>query len=120
MRSLEDEKTFDLVITKKEIRKFYDISGCTDENLYYVPMRKNQASVDSIMVNMGYFHITVTKDHSISRIQMEIIVEELKMKNSYFVVPDWMFEEFKRQSSKKKKPNQETKSGQGIVKEQMT
>ena len=53
MRSLEDEKTFDLVITKKEIRKFYDISECTDENLYYVPMRKNQACVDSIVVNMG-------------------------------------------------------------------
>ena len=65
-------------------------------------MHKNQACVDSIMVNMGYFHITVTKDHPISRIQMEMIVEEFKMKDFYFVVSSWMFKEFKKQSFKKK------------------
>jgi hypothetical protein len=100
-RSLDDGTLCGLVLPKMDLRRFYNLSECKNGNVYYMAAYKNQPCFESIVRGKGYFQMTMAKYHPISRVPMERIVERMKMNNFYFVVPDWLFDTFKKQAFKK-------------------
>ena len=102
-RLLDDETRCQLTLPKMEIRRFYDFSECTEKSVYYRAGRLNQSSIDSVVVNKGYFQITKASYHQISRDPMEKIMEKMKLTKYYFVVPDWMYDNFKNNTLKRRK-----------------
>ena len=102
-RSLDDEMKCQLFLPKMEIRRFYKFSECICKNVYYRAGRLNQASIDSVVVDKGYFQITKASYRPISRDPMEKIMKQMKLTEFFFVVPDWMYDNFKKQNPKRRK-----------------
>ena len=97
VRSLDDGETHELNLSKRTFTMFYDFSECDDPEAYYKPSKVNNPCVDSIILNVGYFQMTTTLNHSIKEHQIRKIVKKFRMDTFYFVVPDTIFEEFQRQ-----------------------
>ena len=113
-RSLDDGRECELVLPKQPIRGFYNLSECTEKNVYYMALYHNQACIDSVVVDKGYFQITMARYHSNSGDLMEKIMNRIKLKDFYFVVPDLLFEDFRKQRFEK------TEIEQGVIKQGST
>ena len=96
-RSLETEDECELELPTMEIGRFFDVSECKDPKLYHIPWYSNHPCIDSVILNKGYFQMTVASKHEIIRSQMEVIVNELRMDKLYFVVPQTIYGDFKKQ-----------------------
>ena len=91
-RSLETKEECELKLLTMEIGRFFGVSECKDPNLYYIPWYSNHPCIDSIILNKGYFQMTVASKHEIIKSQMEEIIDELRMDKLYFVVPQTIME----------------------------
>ena len=123
-RSLDDDGECELVLPKQPIRGFYNLSECTEKNVYYMALYHNHACIDSMVVDKGYFQITMAKYHPTSGILMEKIMNQMKLIDFYFVVPDLLFEDFRKQKFEKIEIGQNSiKQGSpvegGIIKEEV-
>ena len=67
VRSLEDETKSTLKISRKKFQKFWNISECKDLNVYYKAAKKNQACIDSLILEEGYFQVTTSLEHPIKK-----------------------------------------------------
>jgi hypothetical protein len=96
-RSLDDGIEFILNVPRRNAKIFSDLSECVDPNSYYSSRYWNSYYVDSIVPNDGYFRMTMNEENDISEGEIMKILEELKMRKLYFVVPDDIFQKFKVQ-----------------------
>jgi hypothetical protein len=60
-------------------------------------MSHNYAGIDSFILDVGYFQITISLDHGITTESIKEIKKVLKMEKFYFVVPSMSSREFKKQ-----------------------
>jgi hypothetical protein len=97
VRCLDDKTESTLKFPERILQKFRNVSECTDLNVYYLPTKKNQPCIDSLIVKEGYFQITTRLDHPIKRGKMKEIMNECSMDKFYFVVPHTIFKEFEKQ-----------------------
>jgi hypothetical protein len=97
-RSLDDGTVLELNVPRRNPKMFHDLSECIDPNVYYVPWSWNHSCIDSVVLNMGCFRMSMTAYPAISEGEMQRIAEELKVDKFYFVVPDCIFERFGRQT----------------------
>jgi hypothetical protein len=97
MRSLDDETMLELNIPQRTPQMFHNLSECIDPNVYYVPWSWNYSCVDSIVLGTGCFRMTMTGYPAIPEDEMKRIARELKVDKFYFVVPEHIFEMFRRQ-----------------------
>ena len=98
MRSLDDKIETEIELSPRTSQIFQDISECTNPNIYYIA-EQNFPCIDSLIVGVGYFQITISSKHDIKKNQMKGIKNKpnMKMKKFYFVVPDTHYEAFKKQ-----------------------
>ena len=71
MRSLDDGTKSTLKVPQRKFQKFWNVSECKDLNVYYRVAKKNQACIDSLMVNEGYFQVTTSLEHPIEKTEDE-------------------------------------------------
>jgi hypothetical protein len=98
VRSLDDESEKMVNFPATSSRPFEELSECTNPNIYYRPARHNFPSIDSLVVGIGYFQMTLSLVHRIKWNQMKGIKDVMKMENFYFVVPRSRYREFKKQT----------------------
>ena len=106
-RSLETKDECELELPTMEIGRFFDVSECKDPNLYYIPWYSNHPCIDSVILNKGYFQMTVASKHDIVWSKMKEMVDVLKMDKLYSVVPHTLFEKFQGQNFVRNMGNQE-------------
>ena len=97
-RSLETKEECELEFPTMEIGRFFDVSECKDPNLYYIPWYSNHPCIDSVILNKGYFQMTVASKHEIIWSKMKEMVDVLKMYKLYSVVPQTLFGKFQGQN----------------------
>ena len=97
MRSLDGRFEEKMLFRPKESQRFKEFSECTNPGIYYIPLAKNFSCIDSLIVGVGYFQITISRKHDINWEKMKKIKDFMKMNALYFVVPYTNFEEFKKQ-----------------------
>ena len=119
-RSLDNEMMYQLFLPKMEIRRFYDFSECTDKNVYYKAERLNQPSIDSVVMDKGYFQITKAGYHPISRDPMEKVMKKMKLTEYCFVVPDWLYNNFKKQGCERKEIGQDNMGQESANEKEVT
>ena len=100
VRSLDDGTKSTLKAPQRKFQKFWNVSECKDLNVYYKVAKKNQACIDSLIVNEGYFQVTTSLEHPIEKQKMREIMDGLGMNKLYFVVPNTIFEDFEKQNFK--------------------
>ena len=105
-RSLENEEECEVNIPAMDIGRFFNVSECKDPKMYYVPWYSNHPCIDSAVLNMGYFQMTISWEHDIVWSKMKEMVDVLKMDKLYFVVPHTLFEKFQRQKLVRNMGNQ--------------
>jgi hypothetical protein len=96
-RSLENSEECELDISMMKIGRFFKVSECIDSKMYYVPWYSNHPCIDSVVLDKGYFQMTIASEHDIVWGKLKEMVDELKMDKLYFVVPHTIFEEFQKQ-----------------------
>ena len=106
-RSLETKDECELELPTMEIGRFFGVSECKDPNLYYIPWYSNHPCIDSVILNKGYFQMTVASKHEIIWSKMKEMVDVLKIHKLYSVVPDTHFEKFQGQKFVRNMENQE-------------
>ena len=97
VRSLDDESESILDISPRTLQKFTDLSECTSSTIYYTPAKKNFPCIDSLILEIGYFQMTVSLRHKILWKPMKEIKDSTKMDVFYYVVPHTHYKEFKKQ-----------------------
>ena len=109
MRSLDDKIETEIELSPRTSQIFQDISECTNPNIYYIA-EQNFPCIDSLIVGVGYFQITISSKHDIKKNQMKGIKNKpnMKMKKFYFVVPDTHYEAFKKQRLTEDKKEEKT------------
>jgi hypothetical protein len=96
-RSLENCEECESDFSTMKISRFSKVSDCMDPKPYYVPWYSNNPCIDSVVLNKGYFQMTITSEHDSAWSKLKEMVDELKMDKLYFVVPHTIFKEFQRQ-----------------------
>ena len=98
MRSLDGGPEMEIEFPPRKLRKFRDISECTNPNFYYRPKASNFQSIDSLVLRVGYFQMTVSMRHDIKE-GIKGIDNTMNIGIIYFVVPHTHFKEFKKQKN---------------------
>jgi hypothetical protein len=106
-RSLENEEECELNFPAMDISRFFNVFECKDPKLYYVPWYSNHPCIDSVVLNRGYFQMTIAWEHDIVWSRLKEMVDVLKMDKLYFVVPHTIFGKFQRQKFVRNMGNQE-------------
>jgi hypothetical protein len=94
-RSLEAREECESKLPIMEICRFFNVSDCVDPKLYYVPWFSNHPCINSVILNKGYFQMTLTLKHDITKNSMKEIGDELKMDKFYFIIPHTIYGDFR-------------------------
>ena len=120
IRSLDTEVDDSIDLSPRPIYLFRDLSECTNPAIYYRPKAKNFACIDSLILEVGYFQITISQKRDISIKEMKKIMETVDMEKLYFVVPHTKFEAFMKpkfkgsaENNNKDKVDEGTNTGKG-------
>ena len=96
-RSLDDGAELEVIVPRRNAKLFDYLSECTDPDTYYMSRCRNSYYIDSVVSNEGCFRMTMTEENDVSEEEIMKVIKELKTRKLYFVVPDGIFNEFKRQ-----------------------
>ena len=94
----------------KRPQLFEKFSECRDSGVYYIARVKNDACINSHILGIGYFRMTILLEPKVTRNQMKELENTMKMGRFYFVVPHTIYSEFRKQ-----KLLEETKSNNNAV-----
>jgi NADH dehydrogenase [ubiquinone] 1 alpha subcomplex assembly factor 7 len=118
-RSLEsvDDRTYDLTLPQRKVCTFYNIKECADKGSYYIPLDPNFPCIDAFVPSVGFFQMTVNVHHPIRKVQMADLVLTTEQTKLIFVVPEYLFMTYRRQSfENKSSKSNEDQGDQGISK----
>jgi hypothetical protein len=97
VRSLDEDREWKMKLSPTKLKIFSFLSECKESDTYYRPLNDNYAGIDSLILDVGYFQVTMSLDHGITTESIKKIKRVLKMGKFYFVVPSTSYREFKKQ-----------------------
>jgi len=104
IRNLKSGRKETLTIPLCQDQQVENFSDTGSAKNYYRPYSENFGCIDSWIPRVGFFQVTVSKDHPIREDGIALILAKTTMRKFYFVVPnhddDDRFEKFKAQRFK--------------------
>jgi hypothetical protein len=94
---LDEDREWKLKLSPAKLKIFSFLSECKESDAYYRPMSHNCAGIDSFILGVGYFQISLSLDHGVTTDSIKEIRKVLRMEKFYFVLPSMSYKGFKKE-----------------------
>jgi hypothetical protein len=117
-RSLEAGscQTYHLNLPQRSVIYFYNIEECVAKETYYVPLDPKLACIDAYAPSVGFFQTTINVNHPIPKVKMADLVIATAQTHLFFVVPDYLYGSYSKQTFQNISCNNADKGDKGMSK----